>query len=816
MAFWNDPSSIVPKRQYTWVVYFGSKTLDKTTVETVGENRLFVGFFKTVSKPSYTLKTTQHKYLGLHEFHYPTHVVWQPVKMTLVDGYIYDVGGNYIRNDEFVWDNGTLAYKGRQLVKRSAQMFFHDALRESGYTDPEEFDANQTLARFRRTPFKNDLVTSVVGKNPDFINNGAVDTRKWNTLDIVEYSPVITPYSTIDYLKNNNSTATTGTGNNKETPAQRFQRISKDINAANSLNQETGVKEMERWELYNPIITDVSYGELNYDQDGINNITLTVVYDWAKLTVNGTNIQGPENIKKATTQDISINTKLGQTQATVRRSDIDEITAQAVAKGSTIPSVQPNTVQQVQQAVKNAEVYGTKVQAVDIINPDNSLNNAILTTKDQLQAEFKDIDTVVTDTQEARNALADVLTARSVGAEAGAKTSDIEAIVRDRIASDSSLSAEEKGKISLLPVQYTSKQLSQNDTGFKNAIDFTVAEQQQAAESALQGIQVAQDQKNDDIFSKQRERIKSDSSLSATERVAKLAGYDQKRSEIVTDRAINAINTSNFDTSNAAEQNISLLKQQIVKLYGDQGLDITKLDSAIEQKRQENFSSSVTRIEDLNRRIVEAGDNAALVANLEKERKSIVTLAEQYGSNKDFISDAVELKKSSTPTVRASSLIPNTTLDTSEEIAVQKMEEDVSETTRRLDLAIRASYDRIADSIPTLKDTEAEQRQLSELNLSINKSYEWLRALPDSSTLTDEQLSARSRSVQSLTKNLQTLLETKSELEKQYQQDTKYNDEARARFDNYASRQQEIIEKAKTTKARQEQALRERQKKLLE
>lgn len=39
----------------------------------------------------------------------------------------------------------------------------------------------------------------------------------------------------------------------------------------------------ERWHLNNPILTSVTFGDLNYEQDTILNITIGITYDWADL-----------------------------------------------------------------------------------------------------------------------------------------------------------------------------------------------------------------------------------------------------------------------------------------------------------------------------------------------------------------------------------------------------------------------------------------------------------------------------------------------------------------------------------------------------
>ena len=40
----------------------------------------------------------------------------------------------------------------------------------------------------------------------------------------------------------------------------------------------------EVWTIYNPLITKVSWGDLDYGDDGLVEYTLDVAYDWAELT----------------------------------------------------------------------------------------------------------------------------------------------------------------------------------------------------------------------------------------------------------------------------------------------------------------------------------------------------------------------------------------------------------------------------------------------------------------------------------------------------------------------------------------------------
>lgn len=44
---------------------------------------------------------------------------------------------------------------------------------------------------------------------------------------------------------------------------------------------------VETWTLHNPFFTAVNFSELSYDSDDLSEIQLTVMYDWAKLTTEG-------------------------------------------------------------------------------------------------------------------------------------------------------------------------------------------------------------------------------------------------------------------------------------------------------------------------------------------------------------------------------------------------------------------------------------------------------------------------------------------------------------------------------------------------
>ena len=45
-----------------------------------------------------------------------------------------------------------------------------------------------------------------------------------------------------------------------------------------------GVSIVEQWQLHNPFINAVDFDQLNYEEDGLSEITLGITYDWAKYS----------------------------------------------------------------------------------------------------------------------------------------------------------------------------------------------------------------------------------------------------------------------------------------------------------------------------------------------------------------------------------------------------------------------------------------------------------------------------------------------------------------------------------------------------
>jgi|TARA_R110000751_G_scaffold286002_1_gene390378 hypothetical protein len=79
MPFWttshSDTATINdPKRKFRFIVTLGN----------ISEDGGQAWYAKTATKPSFTIATTEHKYLN-HTFYYPGSVTWNDVEITLVD-----------------------------------------------------------------------------------------------------------------------------------------------------------------------------------------------------------------------------------------------------------------------------------------------------------------------------------------------------------------------------------------------------------------------------------------------------------------------------------------------------------------------------------------------------------------------------------------------------------------------------------------------------------------------------------------------------------------------------------------------------------
>ena len=192
------------------------------------------GFFlpdvKTVTKPSVEVATKEYRLMN-HYFNYPGLVRWQPIKITFVD--MNGAGGQF----------------------DTSQMLY-EMLNNSGYAPPTE----------KNHP---------IGKDPE----GNADP-----------SPVTTPEKASTIANSFGDGLWKETNYSPESPNYnnrtiRIQQI--DFGVVKKENAPVGANAtvIEEWEIINPIITNISWGDLDYGSDDLVECTLDIKYDWAELNV---------------------------------------------------------------------------------------------------------------------------------------------------------------------------------------------------------------------------------------------------------------------------------------------------------------------------------------------------------------------------------------------------------------------------------------------------------------------------------------------------------------------------------------------------
>lgn len=113
MPFWTETDASLisePKRKFRFIVQ-----MDGLEAGTSSNNAMW--FAKSCTKPSFTIATTEHKYLN-HTFYYPGSVTWNEVEIKLVDPVNPDM-------------TATLS----------------DIVQSAGYIIPADPDDRQTLAK---------------------------------------------------------------------------------------------------------------------------------------------------------------------------------------------------------------------------------------------------------------------------------------------------------------------------------------------------------------------------------------------------------------------------------------------------------------------------------------------------------------------------------------------------------------------------------------------------------------------------------------------------------------------------------------------
>ncbi len=271
MAFWDNPSDLLPKQQNRWIISFGKHDVtDATNI-----NKLPFYFAKSVDRPSFDIGIIQAKYLYSHTFNFPKRPVWKPIKITFYDAIVTAALERGL-GQKFITDYTISSNKKQAVIidsHRSTQLFFYNLLLEAGYIQPQDKDYNEdNNLRFRSYPFKSSLISSLVGED--------------NKLTIYEIPPFLTDK---DKIKTNPEGIRLGKNykfNDDLNIGKEDAR--EDQRTVYSTLQTFKENAYEGWELYNPLISDVNFDRLDYTSDLIASVTITLYYDWAKLILQGT------------------------------------------------------------------------------------------------------------------------------------------------------------------------------------------------------------------------------------------------------------------------------------------------------------------------------------------------------------------------------------------------------------------------------------------------------------------------------------------------------------------------------------------------
>ena len=232
MSFWTSPN-LHPKTKSRFIVSFGT------------------GFFlpnvKSVTKPAVEVATKEYRLMN-HYFNYPGLVRWQPIKITFVD--MNGTGGQFDTSQMLYEMLGNSGYAppttsehglGKKPVGNAAK---------SPITTPEKAS---TIA--------NSFGDGLYGKSNYRDSNPSVNNR---TIRIQQIN--------FGQQRRNQGSETIRLGG--------FQGVLADNGGANATV-------IEEWEIINPIITNISWGDLDYGSDDLVECTLDIKYDWAEYNKGG-------------------------------------------------------------------------------------------------------------------------------------------------------------------------------------------------------------------------------------------------------------------------------------------------------------------------------------------------------------------------------------------------------------------------------------------------------------------------------------------------------------------------------------------------
>tara|TARA_X000001382_G_scaffold127791_1_gene116246 strand:- start:311 stop:1006 length:696 start_codon:yes stop_codon:yes gene_type:complete len=189
----------------------------------------FLPNVKSVTKPAVEIATKEYRLMN-HYFNFPGLVRWEPIKITFV--YMNGTGGEF--------DTSEMLY---------------EMLNNSGYAPPSP-ESSHRIGRDPRSP----KTTITTPEKASTIANSFGDGL---------------------YKRKNQSPLAP----NAPTRTIRIQQLDYGfIRSPNADKLSENANVVEEWVLVNPIITNISWGELDYGSDDLIECTLDIKYDWAELS----------------------------------------------------------------------------------------------------------------------------------------------------------------------------------------------------------------------------------------------------------------------------------------------------------------------------------------------------------------------------------------------------------------------------------------------------------------------------------------------------------------------------------------------------
>lgn len=267
MAFWNDPTTILPKQAHRWVISFGESDLLSANTEPK-TNAVSRYFAKSVERPSYELPVQDTKILYSHTIKFPKRVVWKPITIVFYDAVLR----NSQRQDYgqyFNKENKTLITKqdGDFEIYEGGKTIISGSVPGGTLNIEDNFNKTKVF---------------ISSEKQEVNANRSTQVFFYNFLQQIGYSnPDV------------NNASTFKTYNFKNNIVKQFNKIK-----INELD-ETGLV-IESWNIYNPIFSNVVFDKLDYSSEEILKITVTVNYDWAELQTNdyGIKIEGINEYQK--------------------------------------------------------------------------------------------------------------------------------------------------------------------------------------------------------------------------------------------------------------------------------------------------------------------------------------------------------------------------------------------------------------------------------------------------------------------------------------------------------------------------------------